>query len=110
MAAFVQHLRVDHGGADVLVTEQFLDGPDIVPGLKEVRAPEKTPGTFSDASQKERIAHQSTTPTPFRSARSMGGLAVSVPSTFYAFRPTVIDIDTLKLAGFIESQKVFIKV
>ncbi len=37
MAAFVQYVRVDHGGADVLVTEQFLDCPDVVTGLKEVR-------------------------------------------------------------------------
>lgn len=37
MAAFVHHVRVHHGGADVLVTEQFLDGPDVVTGLKEVR-------------------------------------------------------------------------
>jgi hypothetical protein len=32
VAAFVQHVRVDHGGADVLVTEQFLQ-------LKQGQAP-----------------------------------------------------------------------
>lgn len=37
MAAFVQHVRVHHGGADVLMAEQFLDCPDVVTGLKEVR-------------------------------------------------------------------------
>ena len=37
MAAFVQHVRVHHGGADVLVTEQFLDCPDVLTGLKKVR-------------------------------------------------------------------------
>ena len=37
MAAFVQHMRMHHGSADVLVTEQFLDSPDVVTGFKEVR-------------------------------------------------------------------------
>ncbi len=37
MAAFVQHMRVQHGRADVLVTEQFLNGPDVVTSFKEVR-------------------------------------------------------------------------
>jgi len=37
MAAFVQHVRVHHGGADVLVTKQLLGCPDVVTGLKEVR-------------------------------------------------------------------------
>jgi mRNA interferase RelE/StbE len=30
-------MRVHHGHADVLVTEQFVDGPDVVTGFKEVR-------------------------------------------------------------------------
>jgi hypothetical protein len=37
MAAFVQHMRLQHGRANVLVTEQFLDDPDVVTGFKEVR-------------------------------------------------------------------------
>ena len=36
MAAFVQHVRVHHGGADVFVTEQFFDCPDVVTGLKQM--------------------------------------------------------------------------
>ncbi len=45
MAAFVQHMRVHHG-ADVLVTEQFLNGPDVVTGFKEVRG-ERMPECMS---------------------------------------------------------------
>jgi hypothetical protein len=37
MAAFVQYMRIQHGGTNVLVTEQFLDRPDIITGFKEVR-------------------------------------------------------------------------
>lgn len=37
MATFVQDLRVYHGGADLLVPEQFLERPDVVARLKEVR-------------------------------------------------------------------------
>lgn len=36
MAAFVQHM-LHHGRTDVLVAEQFLDGPDVVTGFGEVR-------------------------------------------------------------------------
>ena len=36
-AAAVQDVRVDHGRADVLVAQQLLDGPDVVPGLEQVR-------------------------------------------------------------------------
>jgi hypothetical protein len=35
-AAAVEQVRVDHGRADVLVTEQFLDGANIVSSLKQV--------------------------------------------------------------------------
>lgn len=37
MAAFVQHVRILHGGAEIFVTEQFLDRPAAVPGLKKMR-------------------------------------------------------------------------
>jgi hypothetical protein len=36
MAPFVQYVRVDHGGADVPVTEQFLDCSDVIPRFKQM--------------------------------------------------------------------------
>src|SRR5450756_2850886 len=36
LAAAVEHVRVDHGRADVLVTKQFLDGADVVARLEQV--------------------------------------------------------------------------
>jgi hypothetical protein len=30
-------MRVDHRGFDAGVAEQFLDGPDIVPGFEQMR-------------------------------------------------------------------------
>jgi hypothetical protein len=32
----LQHVRVDHGRTDVLVPQEFLHGPNIVPILQEV--------------------------------------------------------------------------
>ena len=34
--AAVEDVGVDHGGGDVAVAEEFLDGADVVAGLKEV--------------------------------------------------------------------------
>ena len=46
-------MGVDHGGADVFVSEQFLDGADVVAVLEEVGgkgvAKGMTGDTFSDA-------------------------------------------------------------
>ena len=36
MATFVQHMRVLHGRADVLVTEQFLDCSDVITRFKKM--------------------------------------------------------------------------
>lgn len=36
VAAFVQHVPVHPGGADALVTEQFLDCPDVVTAFKQM--------------------------------------------------------------------------
>jgi hypothetical protein len=33
---FVEHVRVDHRGLDVLVAEELLDRPDVVPGQEEM--------------------------------------------------------------------------
>ena len=32
----VEHMRIDHCGFDILVTEQFLHGADIITGFQEV--------------------------------------------------------------------------
>jgi hypothetical protein len=32
----IQHVRVDHGGADVAMAQQFLDGSNVVAGLEQV--------------------------------------------------------------------------
>lgn len=34
--AAVEHVGVDHGGLDVLVAEQFLDGAYVVTGFEQV--------------------------------------------------------------------------
>lgn len=49
MDAFVQHVCVNHSSADVLMAEQFLDWPDVVTGLKEVRG-ERMPELEKDNS------------------------------------------------------------
>ncbi len=36
LSPLLQHVSVDHGGGDVIVTEQSLDGPDIRASLEEV--------------------------------------------------------------------------
>src|SRR6266567_8275370 len=36
-AAAVEDVRIDHGRGDVAVAEEFLDGPDVIAGLEEVR-------------------------------------------------------------------------
>jgi hypothetical protein len=33
----VQHVRVDHGGSHARVAEQFLDSPDVIAIVQEVR-------------------------------------------------------------------------
>src|SRR5213593_719528 len=35
-AAAIEDVGVDHGGADVAVADELLDGPDVVAGLEEV--------------------------------------------------------------------------
>ena len=35
-STLVKDVRVNHGRANVLVPEQFLDGPDVVPGFEEM--------------------------------------------------------------------------
>lgn len=32
----MQHMDVDHRGTDILVPEEFLDGPDVVPVFEEM--------------------------------------------------------------------------
>ena len=34
-AALPEHVRVDHGGRDVAMAQEFLDGPDVRSPLKE---------------------------------------------------------------------------
>jgi len=36
-AAAIQNVGIDHGGLDILVAEEFLNGSDIVPGFEQVR-------------------------------------------------------------------------
>jgi hypothetical protein len=48
-AAFVQDVRVDHGGGHVGVPEQFLNGPNVVSGFEQVRG--ETNGAMCDKSQ-----------------------------------------------------------
>lgn len=46
-AGTVEHVGVDHGGADVAVTEKFLNRPDIVTGFQQMRrerVPERVAG------------------------------------------------------------------
>ena len=40
----VQDVRVDHRGADIVVTEKFLHGPDVVVVLEQVRGKGMTQG------------------------------------------------------------------
>lgn len=35
--AALKHMSIDHGGSDVFVSEQFLNGADIVTGFEEMR-------------------------------------------------------------------------
>lgn len=48
----VQHVGVDHGGAHIFVTEQFLNGTDIIPVFAQMcgkTVPKGvTPGVFCD--------------------------------------------------------------
>jgi hypothetical protein len=37
VAALIEDVRVNHRGGHVYVAEQFLDGPDVVAGLQQVR-------------------------------------------------------------------------
>ena len=37
MATPVENMGVDHGRLDILVSEQLLDRPNVMPGLKQVR-------------------------------------------------------------------------
>jgi hypothetical protein len=38
MASFVKNVGIDHGCTDVLVAKQFLDGPDVITVLKQMRS------------------------------------------------------------------------
>ena len=42
-------MGVDHGGFDVFVTEEFLDGADIVAALEEVGSEGVAEGVASDS-------------------------------------------------------------
>ncbi len=46
--AIFHDVGVDHGGADVLVSEQLLYGTDVVAGLKEVRRKRVSHGVRMD--------------------------------------------------------------
>lgn len=35
--AHIEHVGVDHGRFNILVTEKFLNGPDVIPGQQEMR-------------------------------------------------------------------------
>jgi hypothetical protein len=54
ISASIEDMRIDHGGADVPVSEEFLDCPDIIAVLKWMggkRMPEGvTTGWFGDPS------------------------------------------------------------
>ncbi len=41
MAAAIEDMVVDHGRADVLVPQEFLDGPDVVAAFQQMRGEEK---------------------------------------------------------------------
>ncbi len=36
MSTPIQDVRIDHGGAHILMAKQLLDGPNVVPVLKEM--------------------------------------------------------------------------
>ena len=36
LSPLVESVGVDHGGADVLVSQEYLDGADVAAGLREV--------------------------------------------------------------------------
>jgi hypothetical protein len=36
-ATALQHMRIDHGGADVLVPQEFLHGTDVIAIFQQVR-------------------------------------------------------------------------
>ena len=42
-AGTVQHMGVNHGGSDVLVAEQFLNGTNVIPVFKQVRGEAVSP-------------------------------------------------------------------
>ncbi len=42
-------MGVDHGGADVFVTEEFLDGADVIAGLEKVGGERVAEGVTGDA-------------------------------------------------------------
>jgi hypothetical protein len=51
-SASVEHVRVDHGGLDAGVAEQFLDGANVIARLQQMRgegvAKRVTGGAFGD--------------------------------------------------------------
>ena len=55
-AAALDDVGVDHGGGDIFVAQQFLDGPNIITGFKEVGGKRVTQGVaanpFGDAGGK----------------------------------------------------------
>ena len=48
-SAALEDVGVDHGGADILVAEQFLNGADIVPVLEKMRGEGMAKGVAGDA-------------------------------------------------------------
>ena len=49
VTAAVEHVGVDHGGGDVAVTEQLLDGADVVAAFEQVGREAVAQGVRADA-------------------------------------------------------------
>ena len=54
--ATIEHMRIDHGGLDVLVAEQFLDCADVVAIFQQVGGEGMTEGVRGDAFLDPRFA------------------------------------------------------
>ena len=48
-SASIQHMRLHHGGLHIFVPEEFLDGPDVVALLEELRRETVPKGMTTDA-------------------------------------------------------------
>jgi hypothetical protein len=70
-AAALEDVGVDHGGAYVLVAEEFLDGADVVTGLEKVGSEGVTEGVAGDA-----LLDFGPLRSPFDGALQAGGVEV----------------------------------